>query len=49
MNELQKLLSEQIDWHIIALTSAIIIAVASLAGFSWLLDDEELTEDNIFV
>jgi hypothetical protein len=40
MNELQKLLSEQIDWQIIVLTSAIIIAVALIAGFSWLFDGE---------
>ena len=46
MNELQKLLSEQVDWHIIAVTSVIIIVVALLAGFSWLFDGDELPEDN---
>ena len=46
MNELQKLLTEQVDWHIVAVTSAIIIAIALLAGFSWLFDGDELPEDN---
>jgi hypothetical protein len=47
MNELQKLLSEQVDWHIIAITSVIIIGVAVLAVLSWLLDDLELPEEKI--
>ena len=47
MNELQKLLSEQVDWLIIAITSVIIIAVAVLAVLSWLLDDEEQPKDNV--
>ncbi len=46
MNELQKLLSEQVDWYIVAVASVIIIVVALLAGFSWLFDGEELPEDN---
>jgi hypothetical protein len=46
MNELQKLLSEQVDWHIIAVTSVIIIVVALLSVFAWLLDGDELPEEN---
>jgi hypothetical protein len=46
MNELQKLLSEQVDWYIVAVTSLIIIVVALLAGFSWLFNGDELPEDN---
>jgi hypothetical protein len=45
MNELQKLLSEQVDWQIIAVTSVVIIGVALLAGFSCLFDDDEPPED----
>ena len=48
MNELQKLLSEQSDWLIIALTAGFIIAVAVIAVLLWILDFEELPEDNIF-
>jgi hypothetical protein len=55
MNELQKLLSEQVDWYIVAVTSLIIIVVALLAVFSWLLDcdavdmfdDEEQPTDKV--
>jgi type IV secretory pathway VirB2 component (pilin) len=47
MNELQKLLTGQVDWHIIAVTSVIIIGVALLAGFAWLFDKNELPEEKV--
>jgi hypothetical protein len=47
MNELQKLLSEQVDWHIIAVTSVIIIGVAFLAALAWLFDKDELPEEKV--
>jgi hypothetical protein len=46
MNELQKLLSEQVDWYIIALTAGFIMGVASLAVLAWLFDDDQLPDDN---
>jgi hypothetical protein len=47
MNELQKLLSEQVDWYIVAVTSLIIIVVALLAMLAWIFDGDDLPEDNI--
>ena len=44
MNESQKLLSEQVDWLIIALTAGFIMGVASLAALAWLFDKDELPD-----
>jgi hypothetical protein len=47
MIELHKLLSEQVDWYIVAVTSLIIIVVALLAMLAWIFDGDDLPEDNI--
>jgi hypothetical protein len=47
MNELQKLLSEQVDWYIVAVTSLIIIVVAFLAALAWLFDKDELPAEKV--
>jgi hypothetical protein len=47
MNELQKLLTGQVDWYIVAVTSLIIIVVAFLAALAWLFDKDELPEEKV--
>ncbi len=47
MNELQKLLSEQVDWYIVAVTSLIIIVFAFLAALAWLFGKDELPAEKV--
>jgi hypothetical protein len=47
MNEFQKLLSGQVDWYIVAVTSVIIIVVAFLAALAWLFDKDELPAEKV--